>query len=858
MAQPEKPVLPIFELVGLVTNPSTFGKNAPNGALSQAENVVIDRKSIIESRRGFDNSFSTIGTSARAQFQFDNIRLLHGSDDTLYADLLDDGVYVAFDGTFKPPSPTETGSRIRAVEANKNFYFISDEGTWRLDTISNQPRKAGAPAGLTGTGVVTGVTGFLPNLTQVAYRVVFGYRDSNNVLVLGAPSGRIIVSNNSGTAANVDVTFQIPKEIQAEPTEWFYQLYRSNYSLNLATDPDDEMKLVFEDVCAAGTTITVSDITPDVLLGEALYTNQGQGGILQSNYRAPWATDICLFKEYTFYSNTRQPQNNLLTLISAGSLNGPDALINGDTIIFTANEVLGPVFTLTGANANNAALGEFEVSNTGDPALDIQITANNIVLVANEFIDNTFLAAYYESNVNELPGKMMFERLSLTLDNFTITSSRSTCWGQVLPLTSSADVNPNYVYYSKPSQPDAVPVVNYLAIGSANRPVRRIIPLKDGVMVFKDDGVFRISNSTEPFAVTGIDSTLRIVAVNSPAVIDNKVYLLSNQGFVAVSDSDVQLMSYDIANLVRASSNPSLFPNLNETAFGIAYQTDYKYICFVPSTGADTEAKEAYIYNYLTRVWTKWIFTASCGLLFRADDRLYLGSNVGSAPDPAESYVYKERKDSINADYADNQYTATNTTVGYTNVIVIDNPDLPAGKEIEVGMTIVQSPGSANVRITGVTVGMTQTTLTVAQNQIWAAGDVVIYTPIDSIVRFVQIDCENAGMNKQFTEIVYVFTEQSFNELTVSISTNASSTPHLDYIVPTSRNGWGIDPFGEFPWGSPNSGQGKIRRYLPTKVQRAGWLYITMENKEAFTKFGLSALELFYKNTSSREKSGRA
>jgi hypothetical protein len=30
--------------------------------------------------------------------------------------------------------------------------------------------------------------------------------------------------------------------------------------------------------------ITITDITPDNLLGAALYTNQGQDGILQSNY----------------------------------------------------------------------------------------------------------------------------------------------------------------------------------------------------------------------------------------------------------------------------------------------------------------------------------------------------------------------------------------------------------------------------------------------------------------------------------------------------------------------------------------------------------------------------------------------
>jgi hypothetical protein len=78
--------------------------------------------------------------------------------------------------------------------------------------------------------------------------------------------------------------------------------------------------------------------------------------------------------------------------------------------------------------------------------------------------------------------------------------------------------------------------------------------------------------------------------------------------------------------------------------------------------------------------------------------------------------------------------------------------------------------------------------------------------------------------------------------------------PILDYLVPDSRGGWGIDPWGITPWGGGPTGQGKIRRYVPQKVQRAGWLYFNITNAEAFTAFGWSGIEIFYKNTSSRQK----
>ena len=88
----------------------------------------------------------------------------------------------------------------------------------------------------------------------------------------------------------------------------------------------------------------------------------------------------------------------------------------------------------------------------------------------------------------------------------------------------------------------------------------------------------------------------------------------------------------------------------------------------------------------------------------------------------------------------------------------------------------------------------------------------------------------------------------------VKISSNTAGIPITDVLIPTLRGGWGIDPWGTTPWGGQASGQGKIRRYVPQKVQRAGWLYLYLSNKECFTAFGWSGVELYYKNTSTREK----
>lgn len=864
MSQPNTPNAIILSIKGLVLNPSTFDPQASNGALTVANNVVIDRPSVVATRRGFNNSFATlINDGSRSMFQYGNSLLINTSDNDLhYISYTNSGTAVinTYTGSYSVPNPVDPESRIHAIETNKNFYFLTEDGTYRLDRVDGNPRFAGAPPGLNGSGVTTGTNGFLTSSTQIAYRVVFGYKDYNSQLVLGAPSSRIIVQNTSTSATNVSLSFQVPKEIITSPTNFFFQVYRGSASPNLNTQPNDEMALTYEDTCSTVVTpivdgsITITDTTPSTLLGASLYTNQGQDGILQSNYRPPWAMDVCTFKQYAFYANTRTLMNADLTLVSAGASNGSNALVPGDTLTFTSTEFGGPTFTLLAATSNNTALGWFAVSNTGDKATDIQITANNIALVANAYASNTFISAYYISNVGEVPGRLNFARLTLTVNPFVITSSRSTCWEQSVPVTSINDARPNRIYFSKFNEPEAVPIVNYIEVGSANQPIRRIVPLRDGVMVLKDDGVYRISNAAPPFTITPIDYNVRILAANTAAELDNKVYFLSDQGVVALSDSDAQIMSFVLDRTIIENTSPDLYPNLRAVAWGLAYQSDRKYILAMPETGGDTQAQQQYIYNHLTQVWTRWTLGGTCAIIFKKDGKMYYGSEKGSANTSGDSYIYQERKSFTISDYADNQYTVYNSTVGLSKVITIVNPVLPTGEILVPGWTVTQSNNGSLARIVSVSVQGGISYLTLDKAQTWSAGDVTLYTPIYSEIQTIQLDCDNPAMNKQFSEIIYIFTEQNFTTIEASISSNTTGVPSVDVLVPTQRGGWGIDPWGTSAWGGGITGQGKIRRYVPQAIQRAGWLYLNLAHAESFTSFGFSGLELYFKQTSSRQK----
>jgi hypothetical protein len=341
---------------GLYTLFNEFSES-PEGALIEAINVIIDRNGIVETRRGFTKYGDTFGTSIDRSKQLLNYkdRILIHYDDKLLYDSDGSGTLAQFNGSYEE---TETGLRIKSLESNGNFYFTTSNGIKKISATSASDfttaagfiEDAGAAKALDATGIVNYTNpGFLTANSQVAYRIVWAKKDNNDILLQGTPSSRTIVVNSSSQTGTVDLEFIIPEEITSSDTEYFYQIYRSAL-FNLATTPDDELYLVYEDfpTTAELTTtrvINVNDIQPDDLRqnGALLYTNAISGeGITQANDKPPIAKDITGFNETTFYANTKTRQ----TL--SFSLDGVVNLVSGTSELTITDGVTSNDYTFIG------------------------------------------------------------------------------------------------------------------------------------------------------------------------------------------------------------------------------------------------------------------------------------------------------------------------------------------------------------------------------------------------------------------------------------------------------------------------------------------------------------------------------
>lgn len=882
-----------LKIRGLWLHPNPFSE-VPDGALVEATNIVIDRESIAEVRRGQYQYGNTLPSAPDKLYNYRNTMLVHYDNKLAYDS--GNGAWTTYAANCASPS---SDTYTHAIEANRNIYFTSNTGILKLDSVTSNLVSAGVPQGLDGTGSTTGTSGWFTNNTVVGYRVVWGYYDKNNNLILGSPSQPITISNSSGGTRNTILTFTIPAEIT---TSYYYYLYRSPMSVDLNTSPSDEMQLVIQSQPTSAEitakSVTVTDATPDDLKGAYIYTAPSQEGIIKSNEMPPFAKDIDVFRGYVFYANCKSKQRLLLNLVGSGypsltantnananttisstqikNLGNTGFLVAGmrvkhsafpsntrivtidsgtqvtvNAAATTSNNVATIEFQdiVTVANieyyaatSTNVSANEFKVTSSGTPADNIEATSLDLIRVVNGSPINSTIYAYYLSGFTELPGKLLFQERSLGGSTFYATSTRGGSFNPVLPtsgttVASDNDEKQNRIYISKYQQPEAVPLLNALDVGSANFPIRRIVSLRDSVFVFKDDGIFRITGeTTDNFSVSLFESTAIIRASETAIAFSNKVYVFTDQGIVAVDDGGVAVVSRPI-ELTLLELSSSEYPGFADASFAVAYEAERKYIFYTVTNTSDTYATQAFVYNTFTNTWTRWSTARSCGIVNRSDDKLYTGH-------PVNLQVYKERKTFTANDYADEEYPVTIT--GYTGSTLT----VSDASQLQVDMTLQQ----VSTRVIITSVDLLTDTITVDAARTWnIAAPATAYAPIDVKLQFTPIDVGNPALLKQFQETTLLFDDARFNSMDVGFSTNFSRDPEYTSILTTVSGGWGSFRWGTQPWGTGGlSGALALRTFVPLEKQRALWLNVALKNKEAFTPFGFQGLSVLVSPMSTR------
>lgn len=209
----------LIKAEGLVTNQNEL--STKDGSMRQATNVNIDEQGVITPRRGFNdygdltNDSLNTANNVKQLFEYKERIFRHYGSSFEFENNL--GTFSPITGNF---NEVVDGVRIKFQEARGNMFFTTSEGIKKISLENANSLTENGTVTITDAGVPRAsyieaetqdaVGGFLPAQSKVAYRYIFGTRDTNNNLLLGSPSSRFVLTNsNEDVITNEEFTVQI-------------------------------------------------------------------------------------------------------------------------------------------------------------------------------------------------------------------------------------------------------------------------------------------------------------------------------------------------------------------------------------------------------------------------------------------------------------------------------------------------------------------------------------------------------------------------------------------------------------------------------------------------------------------------
>lgn len=817
-----------LELQGLYTYQDKYS-DTPSGALNIANNIVIDKDSIASSRPGFSKLLPDYGEITSIN-EFEGVLLAHSYEKSKLYSLTLGQDSILTSSTFTTDMPNFNSNIVRFAKQSKNVYMNSSKGIMKLDTITGDIIPAGAPRAKfleLSLVTVTGV-GIINNGEERAYRLVWGYKDVNNNLILGYPSERAVIVDISSGAKDIQFKSSLPAQVNS--TTWFYQLYRTKKaSLN---ESGDEMGLVLESQVTSEDIlkgyIEYPDITEDSLMGASLYTNDTQEGIARGNTQPPACVDLVSYQNHMFYANTQLKASISFSLLGS--------LTSGDTISIKIND--GTPIVLEGVSGSPINDNEFQIDDGITDAQLIDSTARGIVRCISKVAPG--ISGFYASGYTDLPGKILIEvddsETTFSITYIPLSSGDPKFYPDMSEeLEAEVETKPNRVYFSKLQEPEAVPLIHYLDVGSSDDAIVALAALRDRIIVIKEQSVHRITGTdVNSFATQLVDNTVQISDIRTVVNLSNRVFALSNQGIVAISDS-VQLLSRKVNDIVRGP-----FTKVHATA--LEKEGLYLLTC---STSTDYYT---IVYNSINNLFTTWKLNYSTIFSYTYKDRLIFGKDCDEI---STDSLLVQRNTLTSLDYADEFYATLPTLDGA--IFTFNESDFA---ELEVGSVLVQRETSEGTEYGKVLISeLDEGTLTATVRYLakpepgieeWFA-----YKTIKTEIEFWPIVGKGISEYKDFNEVSLIYDVQLLGTVDVSFKTDLNPIEELiSFSSVTETAGWGLFSWGMIPWGqTPDLTRTLVKRILvPLKVSMGHELIINIKTSTSNQQWEFSGISIKYQD----------
>ena len=531
---------------------------------------------------------------------------------------------------------------------------------------------------------------------------------------------------------------------------------------------------------------------------------------------------------------------------SVDKLSAAVTIVNATTFTYTQ----GSGTILTSADSGTVTILEYPSYGaiTASASIRIYDTAQSLIRAINIAPGPGYYAYSLSESEEAFPGKILVEARTLTASQFTIVSSKADYWQPNLPTSgvsesqkSQNDAFRNGLMYSKPDQPESVPLKNIFRVGSADDPILRIWAARDALFVFKQrDGLWIIRGETEAnWTKNQLDVTAKLYAADSLASVNNTLYALMEAGICEVSDTGVNVLSFPIRDqLFDSYTKYDAATKLR--SFGVGNDTEGKYILSIPQSTTNAYCEKQIVFDVYSRIFCgNWYIQSTTGRLNQYDQKIYFGPN--------QNKIKKEIRTFEATDFVDEFQTLSIVTVGGTGLILTLN----SVANIEINDVIKQ--GSIYVYILAIDNMTNQVTVDMIET--WTTGitDVIHYKALDVKVEWNSEFAGNPAGFKHFYEMSLLQKSSFLITSTFYFRNDINSAESFITIPsPTYSGNWGDFTWGDETWGGDPTSNTPVRLGVPRTHARCSQLRVRWEHKVSYSWFQVQGISLVFNPTSTR------
>ena len=544
-----------------------------------------------------------------------------------------------------------------------------------------------------------------------------------------------------------------------------------------------------------------------------------------------------------------------LTVTAHGLSNGDIVLVSRTvgTLVpgeYTVSGVTVNTFDITSAGVTATDLdvqgvrdsaGDFIFhldKSSGSVSVQLRETAQGLVKAINR--DTTNLAvARYTSGIVDVPGQLRLQAKGFT-GNIRLRANTTTAGDTFSPTlttdfadtVSDNDEKVNVFFASKTLEPEAVPLVNFFAVGSEDKKIFRSIALRDSTLILKEDGVFRLNgDNPSNFSITVLDNTIFCISDRLVDVINNQVIFMSNQGVCLATENSVQIVSRKIEDVIQPILTKSALPTVGGA---VSYESERLWLLSTIEPNTD-DVSTTYVYNIINDSWTTWDDVLFKNGVIGPNDKLYL---IGT-----DNLVVKERKNGTKIDYCGQNYPSTINTVssdGTTAEIEVTGA-APVPGDVFVINDVFTRIDSASL------VSGDNYDVVFSQPSPLEAGEMpVFYKGYESIIKLSPFHGGKVGKLKQFSQMQVHLRQSNASRFFITYAgaylRTSTETDWRRFLLPAGGgSGWGFEPWGFFPWGNVDAIEisfgtqpsAVVRDYIPRVAARDTFIQPILKHIEA-------------------------